>query len=137
MKDTIVINVLPKDGNRVLAELSKGNMVVARSENNFVYFLENGDKYRLFSHVPGMPNAGRKTIPKTGRHDAVIRSFAEMADGLFLVEYDREMNLSGVLASAEEGMLMLCPGRERDADKMIEFFVPEIKPGDRAGCEDA
>ena len=128
MESNITLDVLPKDGNRIVEELSKGNMVAARSKNNFMYVLDDGGDYRLFSHTPGTPNGGRNSFPKNEKNTAIIKSFAEMSDALFLVEFDRKMNLFGVLASAEEGILNMYPGNDRDADETVEFFVPNIKP---------
>jgi hypothetical protein len=133
MEDNIKLNVLPKDGNRILEELSKGKIVAARSKNDFLYVLDEGVEYRLFSHTPGTPSGGRKNFPKDERHTAIIRSFAEVSDALFLIEFDRKMNFYGVLASAEEGILSMYPGDDRDADETIEFFVPQQKNKNREG----
>lgn len=127
MEHNIRLEVLPKDGDRILAELSKGNMVAARSKNNFMYLLDEGGEYRLFSHTPGTPTGGRKSFPKDEKHTAIIRSFAGVSDALFLIEFERTMNFFGVLASAEEGILSMYPGDDRDADEMVEFFVPQNK----------
>jgi len=127
MENNIRLDVLPKDGNRILEELSKGNMVAARSKNDFLYVLDDGGEYRLFSHTPGTPNGGRKIFPKNEKHTAIIRSFAEVSDALFVIEFDRKMDFYGVLASAEEGILSMYPGDDRDADETIEFFVPHNK----------
>lgn len=137
MKDTIVIDMLRKDGDGILEELSRGNMVAARSKNSFIYFVEDDGEYRLFYHIPGAQSAGRKSLPKNEKHNAVIRSFARMSDTLFLVEYDRGMNLAGVLASAEEGILIMFPGDDRAEDGMIEFFVPQTTKKGMGGRPDA
>jgi len=125
MEDKIKLEVLPKDGDRILEELSKGNIVVARSKNDFMYVLDEGGEYRLFSHTPGTQTGGRNSFPKNEKHTAIIRSFAEVSDALFMIEYDRKMNFYGVLASAEEGILSMYPGDDRDADETVEFFVPQ------------
>jgi hypothetical protein len=127
VEDNIKLNVLPKDGNRILEELSKGKIVAARSKNDFLYILDDGGEYRLFSHTPGTPSGGHKNFPKDEKHTAIIRSFAEVSDALFLIEFDRKMNFYGVLASAEEGILSMYPGDDRDADETIEFSVPQKK----------
>jgi hypothetical protein len=127
MAHNITLDVLPKDGNRILEELSKGNMVAVRSKNDFMYILDEGDLYRLFFHTPGTQDGGRKGLPKNEKNTAIIRSFAEIADALFLVEFDRGMDLLGVLASAEEGILNMYPGDDRDADEMVEFSIPAPK----------
>jgi len=127
MEDNIKLDVLPKDGDRLLEELSRGNMVAARSKNDFMYVLDDGGNYRLFLHTPGSTGGGRKVFPKNEKYTAIIRSFAEMSDALFLVEFDKKMDLFGVLASAEEGILSMYPGDDRDADETVEFFVPQAK----------
>jgi hypothetical protein len=127
MENNIRLDVLPKDGDRILTELSKGNMVAARSKNDFMYMMDEGGEYRLFSHTPGSAGGGRRTFPKNEKYTALIRSFAGMSDALFLVEFGKGMNLFGVLASAEEGILSMFPGDNRDEDEMVEFLVPQPK----------
>jgi len=124
MENNIRLDVLPKDGDRILAELARGNIVAARSKNDFMYIMDEGEEYRLFSHTSGAPGGGRKTFPKNEKYTAIIRSFAGMSDALFLVEFERGMNLFGVLASAEEGILSMFPGNDRDADEVVEFLIP-------------
>jgi len=126
MENNIRLDVLPKDADRILEELSKGNIVAARSKNNFMYMLDDGGEYRLFTHTPGSPGGGRKAFPINEKYTALIRSFAGMSDSLFLVEFDKGMNLFGVLAGAEEGILNMFPGNDRDADGTVEFLVPKV-----------
>lgn len=137
MENNIRLDILPKDGDRIIEELSKDNIVAARSKNDFIYIMDEGGEYRLFSHTPGSPDGGRKSFPKNDKHTAIIRSLAVMSDALFLVEFDRGMNLSGVLASAEEGILSTFPGDDRDADGMVEFLVPEAKSKNMEVSSDA
>ena len=127
MDNNLTLDILPKDWNRVSEELSKGNIVVARSKNDFIYIIDEGDKYNLFSHTPGLPSGGRKTFPKDEKNTAIIRNFSKVSDAMFLVEYDKSMNIFGVLASAEEGILSTYPGNDRDADEMVEFIIPQKK----------
>jgi hypothetical protein len=137
MENNLTLDVLPKDGNRILEELSKGNIIVARSKNNFMYLQDGGAEYCLFSHVPGSPGGGRKTLPKNEKNTAVMRSFAGIADAIFLVEYNRDMDLFGVLASAEQGILSMFPGDDREADETVEFLVPQAKTENMEVSSDA
>ena len=137
MENNIRLDVLPKDADRILVELSKGNIVAARSKNDFMYMMEEGEEYRLFSHTPGSAGGGRKTFPKNEKYTALIRSFAVMSDAMFLVEYDRSMDFFGVLASAEEGILSMFPGDDRDADGTVEFLVPQDKTENMEVSSDA
>lgn len=127
MEKNIRLDVLPKDGDRILEELSKGNIVIARSKNDFMYVLDDGGDYRLFSHTPGTPTGGRNSLPKNEKNTAIVRGFAGLSDALFMIEFDRKMDFYGVLASAEEGILRMYPGDDRDADETVEFFVPQKK----------
>ncbi len=125
MQKEVSLDILPKDWDRILEELSKGNIVVARSKNDFIYIMDEGGEYLLFSHTPGSPGGGKKSFPKDDKFTAVIKNFTKIADAMFLVEYDKSMNIFGVLASAEEGILTTYPGEDRDADEKVDFFIPQ------------
>ena len=126
MDEMIKLDVIKKDGDSVIRELEKGNIVVARSKNDFLYILEEGKAYHMFSHNPSSPKGGKKSFPKDEKYTAIIKSFAQMADAMFLVEYDKSLNLFSVLASAEEGILSMYPGNDSDDDATVEFIIPEI-----------
>ncbi|MDR3332629.1 MAG: hypothetical protein LBT08_08365 [Synergistaceae bacterium] len=124
----IAIDKLPMEGDRILDELGRGNMVIARAKNDFLYLLESQDEFQLFSHTPGMPEGGRKQFPKDEKHTAIIRNLTNLVDALFLVEYRAEYhNIFGVMASAEDGILAMFPGDDRDADADVEFIIPDPK----------
>lgn len=119
------LSPLPKDGERVLQELSSGHMVVARSGNDFIYIVDDSCEFQLFSHSPASQTAGRKRLPKDEKHSAIVRNVAGLADSLFLVEFDKGWNIYGVMAGAEEGILAMFPGDDRDADRDVEFVLPD------------
>jgi hypothetical protein len=122
---------LPKEGNRLLTELEHGHMVIARSKNDFLYVLDFDGMFHMFSHTPGAPGGGQKQFPKDEKYTAVIRQLADLSDAVYKAEFDRELNLYGVMASAEEGILSLFPGMDRDMDSDIEFVIRDKdKPGD-------
>lgn len=122
--ENIDLNLLPKEGQRMLEELSKGNMVIARSKNDFLYILEFDGKFHMFSHTPGSTGGGQKQFPKDEKHTAVIKKIADLSDALYMAEFDKELNVYGVMVSAEEGILSLFPGNDRDNDSDIEFVLP-------------
>ena len=125
--DNINLNLFEKDGAKMLEELGKGNMVVARSKNEFLYILDFDGKFHMFSHTPGAPGGGQKQFPKDEKYTAVIDKIAILSDFMYLVEFDKDMNIYGVMASAEEGILSLFPGddRDKDRDSDIEFILPD------------
>lgn len=121
--EQVDLHLLPKDGDRVLQELSDGNMVIVRSKNDFLYILEFDGQYHMFSHVPGAPGGGQKQFPKDEKYIAVVKKLADIADGVYKATFDKGMNLYGVMAAAEEGILSMFPG-EMGEDDVIEFILP-------------
>jgi hypothetical protein len=127
MKNTVKLDILPKQGDKIIKELAKGKMVVARSKNDFLYTLDFDDEFHIFSHSPGSPNGGQKCFPKNEKYTAVIRNIANLADSLFTVDFEKDLNIYGIMYSAEEGILSMFPGNDRDADEDIEFVTPKTK----------
>ena len=124
IKDNINLDLLPKDGERVLRELAAGNMVVARSKNDFLYIVVYNGEFHMFSHTPGAPGGGQKTFPRDEKYTATVKQIADLADFVYLCEFEKDMNLYGVMYSAEEGILSMFPGDDRDSDKNVEFIIP-------------
>lgn len=129
--ENVNLDLLPKEGDRLLKELGQGHMVIVRSKNDFLYILDFDGKFHMFSHTPGAPGGGQKQFPKDEKYTAVIRKLADLSDAVYKAEFDRGLNLYGVMASAEEGILSLFPGDDRAKDSDIEFVIPEKdKPGE-------
>jgi hypothetical protein len=99
-------------------------MVVARSGRNFLYILDRDGIFSMFTHTPGAPGGGRKQFPKDDRHVALVRKITDISDHVYLAEFGEEMDLFGVMYAAEEGILSMFPGDDRDADGSIEFEIP-------------
>lgn len=123
----IKLDILPKEAERIMQELSRSNMIIARSKNEFIYILEFDSKFHLFYHVPGSPSGGKKQFEKNEKYTAVIRNFANLADALFVVEFDKDFNLYDVMASAEDAILSAFPGDDRNADEDVEFIIRDQK----------
>jgi hypothetical protein len=130
-ENLVTLEPLPKDGARALQELKDGNLIVARSKDDFLYILEWGGMFHMFSHTPGSPGGGQRQFNKNEKYRAVVRKVVEMADTVFRAEFDHDMNLYGVLSSAEEGILALYPA-ESVGDAEVEF-----KPWDRNADEES
>ena len=123
--ENVNLDLLPKDGERMLNELAAGNMVIARSKNDFMYILESDGVFHMFRHTPGAPGGGQRQFPKDEKHIAIIRKLADISDSVFVAEYDKSLNLYGVLCTAEEGILALFPGDDREVDGMVDFGFPD------------
>jgi hypothetical protein len=125
MENIVNLGLLPKQGDNIIKELAGGNMVVARSKNDFLYIFDFDDEFHLFSHSPAAACGGQKRFPKDEKYTAIIRNLANLADSLFVAEFDKSFNIYGVMYSAEEGILAMFPGDDRDADEDIEFVFPQ------------
>lgn len=123
--ENINLSMLPKDGDRMLEELGRGHMVVVRSKNDFLYILDFDGKFHMFSHTPGAPGGGQKQFEKDEKHIAVIKKLADLSDSVYMAAFDKGLNLYGVMATAEEGILSLFPGADRETDGDIEFVLPD------------
>ncbi len=125
MESIINLDILPKDGDKIISELHNGNMIVARSKNDFLYIVDHNNEFHLFSHTPGSQNGGQKRFPKDEKHTAIIRNLANLAESLYIAIFDKTLNIYGVMYSAEEGILNMFPGDNRETDEDIEFVVPD------------
>ncbi len=123
-EDSVTLDLLPKDGERILHELKSGNMVVFRSKDDFLYTLEFNGQYHMFSHTLGAQGGGQRQFPVNEKYQASVRKLCDLADSVYLCIFDKSMNLYGVLQSAEDGIISMFPG---DAPgETVEF-----KPWDR------
>lgn len=123
MDDIIDLEVVGKDGDRILDELEQGKLIAARSKDDFLYILDREDQYLMFTHAVGSPEGGSKRFPKDEKHQAIVKQLAKAADAVFAATFDEKMNLFGVLSSAEHGILSLFPGEEGE-DGTITFGIP-------------
>ena len=123
--EDISLDLLPKDGDRMLKELSDGNMVIARSKNEFLYILDFDGQFHMFSHTPGAPGGGQRQFPKDEKYIATVRNLANISDAVYVAEFEKSLNLYGVMSTAEEGILAMFPGEDRDVDGIIDFGAPD------------
>ena len=123
--ENVNLDMLPKDGERMLKELAAGNMVIARSKHDFLYILDFGNEFHMFSHTPGAPGGGQKQFPKNEKYMATVRKIADMSDSVYMAEFDKSLNIYGVMATAEEAILSMFPGSDRSSDGMVDFSIPD------------
>lgn len=121
--DNVNLELLPKDGQRVLDELLAGKMVILRSKQEFLYVLDFDDRFHMFSHIPGAPGGGQRQFDKDEKHIATVRNLAGISDAVYLAEFDKDLNLYGVMSTAEEAILEMFPGEDRDSDGVVDFGV--------------
>jgi hypothetical protein len=126
LEQIINLDVLTEDEDKLIEVLDGGAMAAFRSGNDFLYVIKDNraKEYRLFSHTPGNPGGGTKTFPVDEKHLAMVKKLLNVADHAYLVEFASGMNIMGVMASAEEGIISSFPGDDRDSDGTVEFKIP-------------
>ncbi|MDR1217809.1 MAG: hypothetical protein LBJ99_04380 [Oscillospiraceae bacterium] len=127
--EKIDLDLLPKDGERIVGELEAGNMVAARSRNDFLYIIERDGQFHMFSHTSGAPGGGKRQFPKNEKYTAAVRKLADVSDSVYLVSFDAGYDIYGVMYSAEEGILAMFPGDDRDGDAVVDFGIPDPETG--------
>ena len=123
--EDINLDILPIDGERMLKELADGNMVIARSKNDFLYIIDSDDAYHLFSHTAGSPEGGMNQFPKDEKNTAIINKIADLADSMFVAGFDKEHELNTVMFTAEEAILSMFPFDDPDNEDKIDFSLPQ------------
>ena len=81
-----------------------------------------------------VPSAPGKRFPEDEKYTAMVKSLATVADAVFAATFDEKMNLFGVLASAEHGILSLFPGEEGE-NGTITFTIPGENENELEGEE--
>jgi len=119
--DDINLDILPREGKRMLKEIADGNMVIARSGNDFLYIVYFDDEFHLFSHSIGAPGGGRKQFPKDEKSTAVINKIADLSDAMFVAQFDKGFDLASVMYTAEEAILSMFPPVGSDDGEMVDF----------------
>ena len=120
-ENSVTLDLLPKDGERVLLELKNGNMVIFRSKNDFLFTMEFNGQYHMFSHTLGAQGGGQRQFAVNEKYMTSVRKLADLSDAVYLCIFDKGMNLYGVLQSAEDGILSMFPSEESDNNETVEF----------------
>jgi hypothetical protein len=124
MKENIDLKPLARDGDALLAALGRGEMAAARSKEHFLYILASNERFQLFSHTAGAASGGKKSFPIDEKHRAVVKKLAHMADALYAIDFDADMDIFGVMASAEEAVCALSMEFGAGGDAEITFAIP-------------
>ena len=124
MKEHIDLKPLARDGDALLAALDRREMAAARSGEHFLYILASNESFRLFSHTAGAASGGKKSFPIDEKHRAVVKKLAHTADALYAIGFDADMDIFGVMASAEEAICTASMECGAGGDDDITFAIP-------------
>lgn len=123
--DQISLGPLAKDGDKLLASLEKGNMVAILSGMEIMYTLLRGD-YLCYIHPIGAEEGRAKRLPQNEQCRAVVKNLANLADQLFEVEFDRSMDVMGVMQAAENGIVAFLDSIGQLPADDVDFMTGEV-----------
>jgi hypothetical protein len=132
MEETIDLKPLALIEDDFHAALSDGHMAVLRAGRDFLYVLRKDAAFFMFSHTPGSPDGGRKRMPDDEKSRAILKNLVKIADSGYEVGFAETMDVRGVMAGAEEGILELFPIEADAGGADIEFAIPGEGGTDRA-----
>jgi hypothetical protein len=124
MSDKVNLKILARNGDELMDALGRGEMVAAYSKGQFLYILAADDRFQLFSHTVGAASGGRKSFPIDEKHRAIVKTLASMAESLYSVGFAANMDIYGVMASAEEAVCAMFPEYGAADAGDIEFVIP-------------
>ncbi len=116
--EDLCLEQLTKDAAKFVETLETGKMLVVRTRDDFIYILDAGATYQMFSHTAGQPRAGRRVQSKEQTASDMFEQMAKVVDTAFSVGFDKAMDLPTVMYSAEEAILQTFPmvGEEEKLD---------------------
>jgi hypothetical protein len=121
MNETVDLRPISKDENSLHEALKASEMVVLRSETHFLYVLSKDANFYLFSHVPGTPEGSRKSYPDGEEGRALLKNLVGISETAYAVTYDDKMDIRGVMAAAEEGILSMFPIEAGQGGAEVDF----------------
>ena len=121
----ISIGPLAKDGEKLIASLEKGDMVAILSGMEIMYTLLRGD-YLCYIHPIGAEEGRAKRLPRTEECRAVVKNLANLADQLFEVEFDKTMDIMGVMQAAENGIVAFLDSIGQLPADDVDFMTGEV-----------
>ncbi len=120
----ISLGPLAKDGDKLLASLNKGNMVAILSGAEILYTVLQRD-YLCYIHPIGAEEGRAKRLPNNAECRAVVKNLANLADQLFEVEFQKGMDILGVMQAAEFGIIEFLDSIGELPAEDIDFLTGE------------
>ena len=120
----ITIGPLECDGEKLIRSLEKGNMVAILSKAEIMYTLLRGD-YLCYIHPIGAEEGRAKRLPNNKECRAVVKNLSGLADQLFEVEFDRNMDTMGVMQAAENAIVAFLDSIGELPAEDIDFMTGE------------
>ena len=104
-ENDVRLSPMAKDGDKLLKAVNSGNMVGILSKNEIMYLFIYHDQYQCFIHPLDAEEGRRKSFPMDERNTAMMKNLASVADQVFEIVPQEDMNPIGVMVAAERGII--------------------------------
>lgn len=101
----IELGPLGKEKGKITASLKAGKMVAVLSGMELMYIFLIRGQYHCFIHRMDAEDGRRKSWPVNERNTAMLDNLYSAADALFEVRFHPDMDLLGIMATAEKGII--------------------------------
>ena len=101
----IELGPLGKEKGKITASLKAGKMVAVLSGMELMYIFLLRGQYHCFIHKMDAEDGRRKSWPVNERNTAMLDNLYSAADALFEVRFHPDMDLLGIMATAEKGII--------------------------------
>jgi len=135
VEDIVHLEVLPREGGRLLDALEQGGMVAVLSGSEMMYiFMDKA--YQCFIHPLDAAEGRRKTLEKTEPNQAIIKNLENLADQIFKITYGEGVQYMGAMVAAERGIIeFLSIMGQLPADD-FDFMSGEAIPSSKTNCKE-
>lgn len=134
MDDELQLSTIPISPMILEKELHKGHLVALRAQEEFIYVVEDGERFHLFTHTFGEETAGRRDCKNDEQSLEMIKQMLRVADAAYSCIYCKEMQLYSVMAAMEQGIVNRYPEVEK---RVVNAKTGEEKiVGDDGKAED-
>lgn len=101
----IELGPLGKEKGKITASLKAGKMVAVLSGMELMYIFLIRGQYHCFIHKMDAEDGRRKSWPVNERNTAMLDNLYSAADALFEARFHPDMDLLGIMATAEKGII--------------------------------
>ena len=129
VQDDIQLSEIPISPMILEKEVHKGHLIALRSQEEFIYIVENPEKERfhLFTHTFGEEAAGRRDCKNDENSMDMIKQMMRVADAAYSCIYCKELALPDVMAAMEQGIISRFPEVEKRVVKTTDDSAEEEK----------
>lgn len=104
-EDKVQLSFLDKEKANLIDNVEDGDMVAILSGMEVMYVFLYGGEYRCVIHKFDSEDARQKAFERNARNRATLNHLNSAADHLFLVKFQKGMDLVGVMVAAERGII--------------------------------